>query len=380
VFTRRGIAAIVIGVLFWIIGRVIGTPEFYLLGTGSLLLAAVCFFYVHIRRFDVLLARAAIPQRAHVGDQVTIYLRLQNRSRVPSPPLVIRDNVAEWGQARHLIEPISGRSRYEVHYRVPTPKRGRLYLGPAELAAIDPFGFAVRSRYVPEKTSLLVLPKIVPVVSPPIPGRSEITGVRQRIPVGADEDFALRKYNEGDDSRMIHWRSSARRGTLLVREPISTTPGYGAIVLDTTNPVKSSTFEGMVSFAASLLSAMYAEAIPFQLAYTDGFCSPIFNSDDGLALLLDRLAECSIIQREIGLTHELRSVSSVVYLTASLGALRSQASAMFTKSRHESSRIAVLFSPEEAIAKGVTVLNTTVETFAKDWNNAVGYRSMSAAR
>jgi uncharacterized protein (DUF58 family) len=74
------------------------------------------------------------------------------------------------------------------------------------------------------------------------------------------EFFGLREYREGDDSRGIHWRSSARGGRLLVRELEEDAQRRVILqvdnaVADAADPTQIDALEDAVSHAASLAVA-----------------------------------------------------------------------------------------------------------------------------
>ena len=80
---------------------------------------------------------------------------------------------------------------------------------------------------------------------------------RTRNLMRTGEDFhTMRAYQTGDDLRRIHWRSTARRGELMIRQDESTRRGQAVLLLDTRQSVVGRShgpcFERCVSAAASL--------------------------------------------------------------------------------------------------------------------------------
>ena len=74
---------------------------------------------------------------------------------------------------------------------------------------------------------------------------------------GGLEFHSLRDYRSGDSVRHVHWRSSARRGALMVREFEEELPGSVMLVIDTRPGVQAggeveNTFEDLIRAAASI--------------------------------------------------------------------------------------------------------------------------------
>ncbi len=116
---------------------------------------------------------------------------------------------------------------------LPTRRRGELQVGPAVLRVADPFGLAERRVVASGTATAHVHPATVALPAP--------VSSRVRSPEGPLVDVALegtitfralRAYAPGDDLRRVHWRSSARVGTLLVRENIDPPEPRSTVLLD----------------------------------------------------------------------------------------------------------------------------------------------------
>ena len=100
---------------------------------------------------------------------------------------------------------------------------------------------------------------------------------------------SLREYEPGDDPRRIHWRSTARTGTLMVRELIDTTEPTTTIVLDTrTAAMTPGAFEHAVEVAASVAHAAVLAGRPARLLIPGEDAARL--AEDGAVSMLDRLA------------------------------------------------------------------------------------------
>lgn len=99
-----------------------------------------------------------------------------------------------------------------------TPMRGEYSLPPVVLAS-SPLGYWVTMRPHPTEQKVLVLPRIVRLLALPWLryARGEHLGPPQTKP-GGELFRSLRDYRVGDSLRQVHWKSSAKRGTLMIKE------------------------------------------------------------------------------------------------------------------------------------------------------------------
>jgi uncharacterized protein (DUF58 family) len=100
---------------------------------------------------------------------------------------------------------------------------------------------------------------------------------------------SLREYVPGDDPRRIHWRTTARTGTLIVREHIDTTEPTTTVVLDTrAAAMDPEAFEHAVQAAASVAEATTRAGRPARVVILGE--DPARLARLGAVSTLDRLA------------------------------------------------------------------------------------------
>jgi uncharacterized protein (DUF58 family) len=98
--------------------------------------------------------------------------------------------------------------------------RGQFTLGPTVLAAGDVFGLFQVSRKVENPASLLVVPYMVALTSFPAP-RGMLPGgraLRRKSLETTPYAAGVREYAPGDPLNRIHWPTTVRRDTLMVKE------------------------------------------------------------------------------------------------------------------------------------------------------------------
>jgi uncharacterized protein (DUF58 family) len=172
------------------------------------------------------------------GEAVPIASEVTNASYRPVTASVTDrsgDNRAAWLLA-HLP---AGLTR-QLAARWSFPSRGRHPVGPLAVDASYPFGVIHAVRELAPPGEVVVLPAVGRVDREAFrrwlvrSGSGDGHSRRQaRRPLSGHGDVrGLRPYRPGDSPREIHWRSSARRGQLLVREYDRSEPVALLLVID----------------------------------------------------------------------------------------------------------------------------------------------------
>lgn len=124
------------------------------------------------------------------------------------------------------------------------PRRGRFTVPPLQAVSGYPFGLVQRRADLGAPQEVLVLPALGKLDADRFRrflGCSERgdqweTQATRRQPIGPAELHALRPYQPGDSQRSIHWRTTARRGELMVREFEEESSENLVLILDTWTP------------------------------------------------------------------------------------------------------------------------------------------------
>ncbi|NUR86944.1 MAG: DUF58 domain-containing protein, partial [Nonomuraea sp.] len=144
-------------------------------------------------------------------------------------------------------------------------------------------GLTRRVRQYGEPATLLVRPRTVTLPVPPSGRAHHLEGpTSDNAPAGTVTFHTLREYVVGDDLRHVHWRSSARTGTLMVRQLIDASLPTTTIVLDTRDLP-----ELAVDAAASVGLAAARAGFPVRVLTGEG---PVVETKADGELVLDRLA------------------------------------------------------------------------------------------
>ncbi|GEK81187.1 DUF58 domain-containing protein [Agrococcus baldri] len=136
------------------------------------------------------------------------------------------------GPERYLLleGELDGEGRETV--RLGSHPRGRWRLAPVSLIAHDPFRVMRTTRIVDPLASLVVGPEVLPI--PPSSLRSNREEGRLAQSRTADNvDAMVREWRHGDPQRRVHWRQTAKRGHLMVRQEANPASDDHVVVVDT---------------------------------------------------------------------------------------------------------------------------------------------------
>ncbi len=121
-------------------------------------------------------------------------------------------------------------------YRCLFGQRGRYQLGPATASTVFPFGLLSARKDVAENQQVMVAPKLG-MLSPVWDKRLRsialgTEAVSRRVGMNEEEFYAIRQWRSGDSQRHIHWRSTAKRNSPMVRQFDQQTDRDMALLLD----------------------------------------------------------------------------------------------------------------------------------------------------
>jgi uncharacterized protein (DUF58 family) len=265
---------------------------------GCLIMAAVSMRL----RPNLEVTREVSPHRVEEGEGASGVLTVTNEGRRRSAPIEAIESLGTSTITVHLPSLAPG-ATHTATYRLPTERRGCYVVGPLHLGRSDPLRLMRVSQADSAEASLWVLPRIHRA-SPVPTGRSqELEGpTSNSAPRGGIAFHSLREYVPGDDPRLIHWRSTAKTGTLMVRHTVVTNEPRLLILLDTSSAAyDGESFEDAVRVAASLVAAGADKRYPTDFRTTGGIAGSVDPIGTGLTDVMDKLAAVQTSDADPGL-------------------------------------------------------------------------------
>src|SRR5512141_94197 len=160
-------------------------------------------------------------RRAQVGKTLEEQFAVRNTSWLPKLWLELLDHSDLPGHNPSAVVPmLFPRATHRWRTSTLCVVRGEFTLGPLTLISGDPFGLFQSTRHISAMSRVLVYPATVPVYRFASPSGLLSGGdaQRQRTHFVTTNAAGVREYAPGDSFNRIHWKSTARRDRLLVKE------------------------------------------------------------------------------------------------------------------------------------------------------------------
>lgn len=261
--TRRGLWLTGIGSTSLVLGVAAGVLP--LVEVGALLLLAV----------GAGLGLLAVEARALERGRLRLVRRVSPHPLAVGRPAEVRVEVTRHGTTAQRLDRLQateraarelsggGALRARVHrsadaltltYPVLPARRGRWAAGPLEVRRQDPFGVAAWHGPLGGASTVAVRPSVTVLSLADGPAARDVDRAALGARTPAADDASLRDYRAGDDLRRVHWRSSARRGALVVRQDERAGRRPATVVLDL--PSEDRAAEWTISAGTSIALAL----------------------------------------------------------------------------------------------------------------------------
>lgn len=193
----------------------------YLLLYTLLLAGALAWIWTYRGLRQVSVTYDVRPDRLTAGEPFRLRLRLYNEGLWPLPWLQVHDPSAftPGEQTTRLIS--LGPLRVAILEReLVAQRRGVYTLGGVRLRSGDPLGLCEIEATTPQRRSLIVQPRLIPIADLGLPWLQPYGARQARHALFEDLSAPAphRPYVPGDSLRRVHWKATARYGQLYTRE------------------------------------------------------------------------------------------------------------------------------------------------------------------
>jgi len=252
--TTRGRAALALGAATYLAAWALGSRPLYPAAVGLLLAVFVAWLAVRLTARPVTLRRS-LQKEPLEGEDVRVRVELELESPVAPAGITLVERFAQLGERRTPLR--RQRQHLWARYVIPAVPRGRYALEHAVAVVEDPFGLERVELPLGRQEALVVYPRLVE-----LDRLFSETGMHAREgrrlllqrPTGFDL-HSVRDYVEGDSLRKVHWRTTARRGHLMVKELEDSPRDELAVVLDAHRAFPREAFDVAVRAAGSIVQA-----------------------------------------------------------------------------------------------------------------------------
>jgi uncharacterized protein (DUF58 family) len=271
ILTREGLIYFAGGVLLLFAGLYQQVNLILLVFTLSAgpFLASIFGGRAMLRRLSV--SRRA-PSYVFSGDPLVLDYTLENGRRwFASLAVFLEDSLVSADRSatgnvslspRVFFARVAGRDRVRTPWETKSPRRGKYRFRDLDLGTRSPFGLVEHRVTISLADQILIYPTIGRLTRRWFQLQRQATenrrGQRHDRSAMQVEYHGLRDYRSGDSPRWIHWRTSARRGELMVKEFEQQNEQDLAILIDPwlprskAAPEQREALEQAISFAATL--------------------------------------------------------------------------------------------------------------------------------
>jgi uncharacterized protein (DUF58 family) len=243
-----------------------------------------------------------LPEHIFAGQPVRATVELQNEKlTLPSFSLRLEAITARKDAATAILETpvyfpyIPKHDRVKQSVPMTFPRRGVYRQEAFRIVTRFPFGFLQKARRIDLLTEAVVYPSVEPTQDffEILPG---MQGALESLAKGRGQDlYALREYVPSDSARHVHWKASARLGSLMVREFTREDDCRVILVLDphTRGDISeleaAARFERAVTLCAGLTWHFYQSNAVLQFRSV-GFETPLVAAEENIFAILRHLA------------------------------------------------------------------------------------------
>ena len=259
-------------VFVYFYGGAIPYAFFYLI----LAIPVISLIYAYICLRGVKSEQTVTKEMLVRGTRATMQISFYNASVLFCPYITARfddkDNLM-LGHTEKVSLCVAGRSHVTLPIEISCARRGEFRIGVSYYTIEDPLGLVRLTRKTKVCPSIIVYPFLSSISAPSNVMFNEISVTNDISRQAEPPDIRdIRSFRENDTIRDIHWKLSAKKVTMLVKEYEQPSKPGVLVVLDTACDKKhiESIEDTLVDCAASIINFYQYMQIPVRLIITDG--------------------------------------------------------------------------------------------------------------
>ena len=291
--------------------------------------------YVSVRTAEksVRVSHGLNNTRVNRGDTVAMEVSVSHKSILPIAPVSLRMRATSNTPAGNIYLTELGRRTQKVAYRFAADHVGAMFPGVESFTVSDVFGlFQKEHKPDSEGHELLVLP--VPFDVEPLKFAAGDMGVEtmKRAMEDPSSPSDFRGYQPGDPLKRIHWKMSARKREIMIRQFEEPALPDALVLMDTSAPALPEGMDpGKVSFLQDAVLETAASVVNCQISHENPVRLPLvgdrpmeYHGTMGLPILLEELARCTFNETQqferviLMQMNDLRKTGAVVIVTTRL--------------------------------------------------------------
>ncbi len=331
----RGWLILLLSILSYIGARAFGSYEFLLLSITFFITLLYSLFSTIQVRDKLSIKRQVEDKRVYVDNILNVNLHAENKGTIFTSIPIIKDQLPSYfGNSNNFIIPTDfSKKDFNIKYKLNMDKRGLYKIGPISIRGQDSFNLTGSNILFDDYQEILVYPKIYNI-SRFSPGGVGFIGYEALSsdfisPIG-DDFYSLREYVSGDDLRKIHWKSTAKTSTLMIRKVDDATISRVAVIVDGfrgshLGSGKESTFEYLISAAATIVNYFAKNNYRVRIVVSGDrlYVIPFDDASRNYHRIMEVFAKCEPtgnISPDIIISKELDTLptgSNIVFLTTS---------------------------------------------------------------
>ena len=248
-----------------------------------------------------------LPEHIFAGQPVRAQVELENQKlTLPSFSLRVEAVQEKTSSGVTILEKpvyfpyVPRQDRVQQIVPMKFPRRGVYHQDAFRIVTRFPFGFLQKARRLDLRTEALVYPSVDPTAEYrdvlPV-----LQGALESVVKGRGQDlYGVRDYVHTDSARLVHWKATARSGSLMVREFTREEDSRVLLVLDphaaateksaaTAQSIINERFERAVALCANIAWHFYQANAMLQFRSVD-FDTPLAPAERNIFRILRHLA------------------------------------------------------------------------------------------